>query len=184
MKRRRKNDGGLFAVMLCGLAEGIITLIVYIVGGLFIGAVKVLWAGLCWIAAENRKEVKSLNEERRAKLEALDLELACPEEEEDEEEEDEWEDLDLLDELEEEGDEDVEDEAFCHLLHGRTLEKATADEERRLLALYRRKDKLEFINKSTAEAWEKFQATKTWRGLLWEIEDAEERLARLEKAAV
>jgi len=104
--------------MLCGLAEGMFSLAVYIVGGLFLGAVKVLWSGLCRIVQKNREEVAALNEERR------------------------------------------------------------------LLALYRRKDKLEYINGGTAQAWAKFQTTKTWRGLLWEIEDAEERLARLEKAAV
>lgn len=72
------------------------------------------------------------------------------------------------------------DDAFAILLRGRTIEKATFDEEKRLLALYRRKDKLEAINSTDAATWARFQQSKTWRGLLWDIEDAESTLARLD----
>ena len=80
-------------------------------------------------------------------------------------------------ELVEEGE---EDRCFTDLLRGRTVSKAIADEERKLLALYRRKDKLEAINRGDPTTWERFQKSKTWRGLLWDIEDTENTLKRLE----
>ena len=78
---------------------------------------------------------------------------------------------------------ETEDEAFTYLLHGRSIEKAIADERRRLCALYRRKDKLQFVNDTDPQKWERFKQSKTWRGLLWEIEDTENTLARLEAAS-
>lgn len=174
MMKRKKNDSCLLTDILCGMAEMVITMMVYVGGGLILG----LWRVILRMLQEARRG----SEATIPSPEALDF--SAPEEEEDEEEDEWWEDEELGLLLDEEDDSEDEDEGFSHLLHGRTIEKATADEERRLLALYRRKDKLEYVNKRTAEEWDRFQQTKTWRGLLWDIEDAEERLARLEKAAV
>lgn len=50
--------------------------------------------------------------------------------------------------------------------------------QKRLNALYNRRDRLEYINGTTPESWKKFQGTKTYRGLEWDIQDTEERLER------
>lgn len=50
--------------------------------------------------------------------------------------------------------------------------------QKRLNALYNRRDRLEYINGTTPENWKKFQSTKTYRGLEWDIQDTEERLER------
>lgn len=71
-----------------------------------------------------------------------------------------------------------EDEAFQNL----NIETAIRQTEKRLAMLYNRKDKYEYINGETPEKLEAFKKTKAWRGLEWDIKDAEERLARLEKA--
>ena len=191
MKRRKKaNDGGIIGAVICGLAEMVFSIVAWVITcGLF-GIFGLVRRGLCWIVEENRDEVARLNEERREKLEALERKLHGEDEEEAEEEEEEDEEpedpdeLDELDELEDmEEEEEAEDCGFASLLHGRSIEKAIEDEERRLLALYRRKDKAEYVNGADAKTWEKYQNTKTYRGLLWEIDQAEDTIARLEQLA-
>lgn len=76
------------------------------------------------------------------------------------------------------GEEADEDEAFQNL----NIETAIRQTEKRLAMLYNRKDKYEYINGETPEKLEAFKKTKAWRGLEWDIKDAEERLARLERA--
>lgn len=49
---------------------------------------------------------------------------------------------------------------------------------KRLNVLYCRLDKMKYVNGTTPEAWEKFKTTKAYRGIEWDINDAEERLAR------
>lgn len=71
-----------------------------------------------------------------------------------------------------------EDEAFQNL----NIDTAIRQTEKRLAMLYNRKDKYEYINGETPEKLEAFKKTKAWRGLEWDIKDAEERLARLERA--
>lgn len=68
--------------------------------------------------------------------------------------------------------EEAQDEAIAALDLGR--------EEKRLAVLLDRKDKLEYLNRGAG--WAKFETTKTWRGLLYDIE-ATERKIRLLKGA-
>ena len=83
---------------------------------------------------------------------------------------------------EEEADDDPgEDECFCNLPGG-SVAKAIAIEERRLLALYRRKEKAEAVHSGNEKEWERYQNTVAWRSLLWDIEDTETRLVYLKRA--
>lgn len=67
---------------------------------------------------------------------------------------------------------------------GGSPEKAIPILERRLEALYDRKEKAEYVNRADedGEEWRKFKNTKAWRSLLWDIEYVEEKLAYLERA--
>ena len=155
-----------------------------IFGGLWIILYGLPWICRSGLYARLKAENAALNEERRAKYRAAVAKLEGFDLEEDEDDLDEWEDPDedFLSEGPDEEEETAEDDCFSALLRGRSIEKAIADEERRLLALYRRKDKMEFVSGADPKAWEKYQKTKTYRGLMWEIEQAEETIARLERA--
>lgn len=84
---------------------------------------------------------------------------------------------------EDEEDEEISDEeAAINEIYG-SKEKALSRVNRLLLALYQRKDKLEYVNNTSPEAWARFQKTKTWRGLLWDIQNAEDTLERIERIA-
>ena len=72
-----------------------------------------------------------------------------------------------------------DDEGFRHILRGRSLDKAIADESRKLAALYRRKDRMQAVNAGDGGRYEN---TKAWRGLMWDIEDTESTIERLERA--
>lgn len=67
------------------------------------------------------------------------------------------------------------DEAF----QGLDLDREISREQRKLEYLYSRKDRAEALN---ADCWERYEKTKAWRGLLWDIERAEDRIAYLERA--
>ena len=82
----------------------------------------------------------------------------------------------------EEGEEISDEEAAINEIYG-SKEKALSRVNRLLLALYQRKDKLEYVNNTSPEAWARFQKTKTWRGLLWDIQNAEDTLERIERIA-
>lgn len=85
-------------------------------------------------------------------------------------------------EEDEEGEEISDEEAAINEIYG-SKEKALSRVNRLLLALYQRKDKLEYVNNTSPEAWARFQKTKTWRGLLWDIQNAEDTLERIERIA-
>lgn len=76
--------------------------------------------------------------------------------------------------------EEEEDDIFRAYLHGRTWEKALSDEERRLFALYNRLEKVRYLNEEDPKAWKKYQKTKAYRGLMWDINEAEELVIKLE----
>lgn len=86
------------------------------------------------------------------------------------------------DEEDEDGEEISDEEAAINEIYG-SKEKALSRVNRILLALYQRKDKLEYVNNTSPEAWARFQKTKTWRGLLWDIQNAEDTLERIERIA-
>ena len=85
-------------------------------------------------------------------------------------------------EEDEESEEISDEEASINEIYG-SKEKALSRVNRLLLALYQRKDKLEYVNNTSPEAWARFQKTKTWRGLLWDIQNAEDTLERIERIA-
>lgn len=72
----------------------------------------------------------------------------------------------------EEWEEEDEDEAIAAL--------DLAKEKKRLALLYDRRDKAEYLNNTDPKAWERYQKTKTWRGLLYDIEAAERKIRLLE----
>lgn len=81
--------------------------------------------------------------------------------------------------------EEVEDDGndwdpLALLPGGGNIDKAITILERRLSVLYDRKDKAEYLNKVDVATWEKYQKTKAWRGLMWEIERTEGILSRIE----
>jgi len=86
---------------------------------------------------------------------------------------------DSIRELEDPGTED--DEAFC-LLPGGSPERAVVILRKRLAVLYTRKEKVEYVNGADPKTWAKYQQTKAWRGLLWDIEYAETQLELIERA--
>ena len=57
-------------------------------------------------------------------------------------------------------------------------ELTIAQLQKRLNVLYSRMDKLKYVNGVDAETWEKCQKSKAYRGLVWDIEDTEQRLER------
>lgn len=88
-----------------------------------------------------------------------------------------------FEEMEEDEEDEISDEeAAINEIYG-SKEKALSRVNRLLLALYQRKDKLEYVNNTSPEAWARFQKTKTWRGLLWDIQNAEDTLERIERIA-
>lgn len=74
-----------------------------------------------------------------------------------------------------------DDEAYA-LLPGGSPERAVVILRKRLAALYTRKEKVEFVNGADPKTWAKYQQTKAWRGLLWDIEYAETQLELIERA--
>ena len=76
--------------------------------------------------------------------------------------------------------EEEEDDIFRAYLHGRTWEKALSDEERRLFALYNRLEKVRYLNEEDPKACKKYQKTKAYRGLMGDINEAEELVIKLE----
>lgn len=78
-------------------------------------------------------------------------------------------------------DQEADDEAFA-LLPGGSPERAVVILRKRLAALYTRKEKVEFVNGADPKTWERYQQTKAWRGLLWDIEYAETQLELIERA--
>lgn len=78
-------------------------------------------------------------------------------------------------------DPEPDDEAYA-LLPGGSPERAVVILRKRLAALYTRKEKVEFVNGADPKTWAKYQQTKAWRGLLWDIEYAETQLELIERA--
>lgn len=62
-----------------------------------------------------------------------------------------------------------------------SVEKAVSVLERRLKCLEARKEKAEFVNRADegGEEWHRYQNTKAWRGLLWEIQHTQAQLEML-----
>lgn len=89
-------------------------------------------------------------------------------------------DDDIGDEDDEEDEEDDGEEAFSWMPGG-SAEKAIAILERRLATLYERKERAEYINHIDDASWERYTKTKAWRGILWDIDYTEEKLALIEK---
>lgn len=98
-----------------------------------------------------------------------------------------------VDEVEED-DEDAEDEVFLPEIEEdpatlwalstmpyESVEKAVSVLERRLKCLEARKEKAEFVNRADegGEQWGRYQTTKAWRGLLWEIQHTQAQLEML-----
>ena len=115
---------------------------------LIIDGARLLWAALCGLG---RLIGQAWEESRRMAEEA--------------EEAEEWEAE--LDEWEEEEEED-EDEDFSRF--------SLNQEERRLQVLLDRKDRAEFLYKTSPEKWEQYQNGVTWRGLLYDIEATERKI--------
>lgn len=185
-----------------------VQVIAWFVPNLFKGLWAVLrWfvRGIVWLFKENAREVKELDAVRRAKLEAARAwryETA----DEVEEEEDEVEEaavlpiLPIAEEVEgevveaDEVEEDEEDEVFLPEIEEdpatlwalstmpyESVEKAVSVLERRLKCLEARKEKAEFVNRADegGEEWHRYQNTKAWRGLLWEIQHTQAQLEML-----
>lgn len=147
------------------------------------------------LADEMRRENAALEERRRERLED-----ECEEEWEEEEEDDlppllppmefrfigdgelpEDDDDDDEDDDEDDGDDDEDemDSAYAWMPGG-SAEKAIAILERRLATLYERKERAEYINHIDDASWKKYTQTKAWRGLLWDIDYTEKKLALIE----
>lgn len=90
-----------------------------------------------------------------------------PRAQEEQEAPEEWEELEEAEEEEEDKDESL-------------LALNLDREKRRLAALYDRRDKAEYLNNTSPAAWARYQNTKTWRGLLYDIEAAERKIRLLE----
>ena len=93
---------------------------------------------------------------------------------------------DAEEEQEEEPEEDEEEEVDWSALKGEdeafagiNFESAIRAAKNRLSVLYARKDKVLYVN---ADNLEKFKAGKQWRGLMWDIDQAEQWLNNLERA--
>ena len=180
---------------------------------LLLSVVRGIGRGVAWIVRENAEESKRLDAVRREIWEArLDRWLSRRADECDEEEPEEWEeeedllpvllpetvdapelppmafqfvdDLPEVREEPEEGEPDPGEDDCFSLLPGGCPEKALPILERRLAALYTRKEKAEYVNRADerGEAWEKYTTTKAWRGLLWEIDYTEKQIELIERA--
>ena len=155
---------------------------------IFSGAVilaRWIFTGAVWLASALARGVRAFVRQYRRERDQMAAERA----ERDAEDASDLEEEQLPEGEEEEPEEEPEqvregDEYRALLpLYGENLDKAIARVQRQLLFLYRRKDKLTYINNTSPEAWAKYQQTKTWRGLMWDIEQAEDTLDRLERAA-
>ena len=113
-------------------------------------------------AAVEEDPAEEIEQEEEEAPAPVDDEPEAEEEQEDEPEEDEEE-------------EEEEDDAFESI----NLESAIRAARNRLSVLYARKDKALYVN---ANDLEKFKAGKQWRGLQWDIKEAEDRLKYLERA--
>lgn len=192
-------------VMLAAMVEVIkfaVQVIAWFVPNLFKG----LWAvlrgigrGIAWIARKNAEESRQLNEVRRAKLEAARAwryETADEVEEEDEVTDEavlpllpeaveelppiEFRFIGSADEVEAvEAEDDGADEWVLSTMPWDTVDKARKVLERRLKALEDRRAKAEWVNKVDEVTWTRYQNTKAWRGLLWEINHTQAQLEML-----
>ena len=192
-------------VMLAAMVEVIkfaVQVIAWFVPNLFKGLWAVLrWIGrgIVWVYKENAREVKELDAVRRAKLEAARAwryETADEVEEEDEVTEEAV--LPLLPEAVEElppievrfigsadeveavkVEDDGADEWVLSTMPWDTVDKARKVLERRLKALEDRRAKAEWVNRVDEVTWTRYQNTKAWRGLLWEINHTQAQLEML-----
>ena len=151
------------------------------------------------IARKNAEESRQLNEVRRAKLEAARAwryETTDEVEEEDDVTEEtvlpllpeaveelppiEFRFIGSADEVEAvEAEDDGADEWVLSTMPWDTADKARKVLERRLKALEDRRAKAEWVNKVDEVTWTRYQNTKAWRGLLWEINHTQAQLEML-----
>ncbi|MBR6530154.1 MAG: hypothetical protein IKT43_01920 [Clostridia bacterium] len=192
-------------VMLAAMVEVIkfaVQVIAWFVPNLFNGLWAVLrWIGrgIVWVFKENAREVKELDAVRRAKLEAARAwryETADEVEEEYEVTDEtvlpllpeaveelppiEFRFIGSVDEVEAvEVKDDGADEWVLSTMPWDTVDKARKVLERRLKALEDRRAKAEWVNRVDEVTWTRYQNTKAWRGLLWEINHTQAQLEML-----
>ena len=192
-------------VMLAAMVEAIkfaVQVIAWLVPNLFKGLWAVLrWIvrGIVWLFKENAREVKELDAVRRAKLEAARAwryETADEGEEEDDVTDEtvlpllpeaveelppiEFRFIGSADEVEAvEVEDDGADEWVLSTMPWDTVDKARKVLERRLKSLEDRRAKAEWVNKVDEVTWTRYQNTKAWRGLLWEINHTQAQLEML-----
>lgn len=168
MKKKNPTTCELLFVMIAELVKFTIALLV-----MGFQAARYLLSALVGGIGNLAARLRAENEARRA-------EIAEAVEEWDEEEEGAPALLEEAADEAEEIPEEEEDDIFRAYLHGRTWEKALSDEERRLFALYNRLEKVRYLNEEDPESWKKYQRTKAYRGLMWDINEAEELVIKLE----
>jgi len=188
MKHKRDSVAGAFAALCVGIARLTFGLCVWAVVMIGTAAQSVLLAMLSGIRGAAIRSRAALDD-RAAKIyepPALPAD-EWDEGEDDEDEPDPWDEIE--DEEPQEDDEDGpwetwadedEEAAFSAYLHGRTFAKARADEERRLWHLFRRLNRIEELNRTDADTWARCQKSKTYRGLLFDIQETEELIAKLD----
>ena len=172
--RRRKVTTGNMIVAL--LFEAI-RLTVLLTAWAVVGILRIMWGAACYVGgafAHARRPRIAEAPEPEEEAEAPPLlppaqEAEEAQEAEPEEEPEEWEE-----EAHSPGAEAEE------MLHGRSLEKALKDEQRRLLALLQRLDRVTYTSSRTPEEWERYQKTKAYRGLIWDIRQSEDLIISLE----
>lgn len=188
MKHKRDSVSGAFLALCLGIARLTFGLCVWAVVMIGTAAQSVL---LALLSATRGAAIRSRAalDDRAAKIYEPP---ALPADEWDEGEDDE-EEPEPWDEIEDEEPQDDEEDgpgetwadedekaAFSAYLHGRTFEKARADEERKLWHLFRRLNRIEELNRTDAATWARCQKSKTYRGLLFDIQETEELIAKLD----
>lgn len=166
----------------CELLTALFSLVIYC--GLYIGRFfKQIWGG----QYEQDEELEDWQYDDELDDEGEDVTPLLPEvfDEDDMEsypDGEEQEEEECYEEEEDEAPERYEGEDELVWYPGGSPERAIEILERRLECLYERKDKAEYVNKVDDATWKKYQTTKAWRGLIWEIERTEEKLEWLEEA--
>ena len=184
MRRRKRITTGN---MIGALLFESIRLTVLLTAWAVVGILRIMWGAACYVggafAQARRPRIAEAPETQEPEEEAEAPPLLPPAQEaaqkaetpeEAEAEEPEEEPEELEEEAHSPGAEAEE------ILHGRSLEKALKDEQRRLLALLARLDRVTYTSSRTPEEWERYQKTKAYRGLMWDIRQSEDLIISLE----
>lgn len=175
-RRKRITTGNVIGALLFEA----IRLTVLLTAWAVVGILRIMWGAACYVggafAQARRARIAEAPEapEPEEEAEALPILAPAPEAEEAQEAEPEEEPEEWEEEAHSPGAEAEE------MLHGRSLEKALKDEQRRLLALLNRLDRVTYTSSRTPEEWERYQKTKAYRGLMWDIRQSEDLIISLE----